>query len=187
MGITITVDTKDLDGPGFAGWMVVCYHIHSTDPLDKGRYAVDVPGDVEIMPPEKAARIPGAPRYDVDPKGAGETGTVSADDQHDVEICLVARKGPMREGELSLEVFERVLGGAGGMVERGWRPLPYDGAPGGMGPHWVPPAIAMTVPDGNAEHALLAARFGDALAMRRVLISPALSGPSRGTKSAGKR
>ena len=167
MGITITVDTKDLDGPGFAGWMVVCYHIHSTDPLDKGRYAVDVPGDVEIMPPEKAARIPGAPRYDVDPKGAGETGTVSADDQHDVEICLVARKGPMREG--------------------GWRPLPYDGAPGGMGPHWVPPAIAMTVPDGNAEHALLAARFGDALAMRRVLISPALSGPSRGTKSAGKR
>jgi hypothetical protein len=56
------------------------------------------------------------------------------------------------------------------MVKR-WQRLPYDGGPQGIGPHWIPPAMAQLTPQDHEEGALLAASIGKALASRRVLVS----------------
>lgn len=177
MGITITVDTSELDGPGFSDWMIVCYTIHNSETdgdkaFHKGdRLGIDLPGDTAIMPPEEPACIGKAPRYELDGKGPGPAGLVERDGQQDVVICFVAKKGAMRRGDLSLEIQRYIGGGGGGMVER-WKRLPFEGGAHGVGRKWLPPAIALADPGhGNHEHAALAASIGEALAARRVIVS----------------
>lgn len=172
MGITITVDTSDLDGPGYSDWMIVCYKIHNPDGFKKyDRLAVDLPADTEIMSPGRAARIDGGPTYEVDGRGPGPAGRVTQNGQQDVEICLVAKKGPMREGELSLELKRPIPVNENHFIRGQWERLPYEGAPTGIGPHELPPAMAMDLPTGNPEHAMLAQGIMTAMASRRTLVS----------------
>lgn len=184
MGITISVKTRELDGPGFSDWMVVCYTIHNPDGFDREQFAIDLPRGTVIMPPYDAAQIEGAPIYELDGRGPAPAGRTTRAGQTEVEICFVARRGPMRRGEVSLERRRKVPvpGSSSGavMFGDGWEPVPYDGAPRGIGPNWVPPALALApakpVPhevEESLEHAIVThQRLIKALDQQRVIVSP---------------
>jgi len=177
MGITIKVNTKDFDGPGFSDWMVVCYKIRNPDGFHRyDRLAVDVPGDSQVMSPEESGQVDGAPKYDLDGKGTGPGGRVDTEGQQEVEICFVTKKGQLRRGDLSLEIKRAERSGTQ-IVYGDWERLPYDGAPEGMGKHWVPIAMSLSPRHGHDE-AVLAA-----LASQRRLITMS-HGPDDGGTAA---
>jgi hypothetical protein len=176
MGITIRVSTKNAVGPAFSDWTIWSYNIHNPEGFNKGeQVAIDVPGDTDVMAPEAASQLEGAPIYDLDGQGGAAVGCITTNKQTDVEICFVAKKGAGRRGDIGLRI-KRSRQRRNRIIPDGWELLPFDGGSHGIGKHWLPPAsiVAPTASDGNL--ALLAERIQTVLTWRRRLI--AMVGPA---------
>lgn len=167
MGISVKVSTRDLDGPAFGDYVVWCYKIRNPAGFKRNeRLGIDLPGDTYVMPPHEASQIEGAPGYDLDGKGTGPAGRVTQDGQQEVEICFVGRRGPARRGELSLEIRRPRAINDNHYVLDDWERLPFESGEEGIGPHWVPPAMA-SLGTASADKALMAMA-----AIQRRFVSP---------------
>lgn len=125
---SVTVTTDDPDG------------FKSSDddsvPLE---WALDFPPDTDILDPEQAKKIKGAPKYKIDPK-AGE-GTITKPGQKSFKISFVAACKDREDTEMSLENRVDYPPGAS-LAPRDWHRIPYDGGPNGVGKIVGPAPIA---------------------------------------------
>ncbi|MEE9311520.1 MAG: hypothetical protein V3V10_03815 [Planctomycetota bacterium] len=128
---------------------------HSDDDLGvlPVQWALDFPADTDILDPEMADMIDGAPDYTIDP-GPGE-GTITQPGEKEVTICFVAACAEKAGTEMSLE--RRIEYPAGAvMAPRNWHAVPFKGAPTGKKPILGPAPVAMAPNQKSGEVGILA-------------------------------
>ena len=115
-------------------------------------WALDFSADTDILDPDIADTIEGAPGYTVDP-GAGE-GTVTRPGDTEFTICFVAACAERAGTEMSLE--QSIDMAASGFGVSTWRPVPFKGAPDGKRPIIGPAPVAMAPVEDPSEFGILA-------------------------------
>jgi hypothetical protein len=166
MTIKVEIEKHPLQNFAPSRYCEWCVTISTDDPAgftdDTGQpaklqWALDFPPDTDILDPEQAKKIKGAPKYTLDP--APDTGTRSHRFDKQVKICFVAACQDRAGVEMSLENRVNFPAGAG-MAPREWQRVPYDGGPGGLGAIVGPAAVAMAAPGGQQAASALALRAG---------------------------
>jgi hypothetical protein len=144
------------------------------------QWALDFAQETDILDPEQAKKIKGAPKYTFDP-APGE-GTITKIGQKAFTICFVAACKDQENTEMSLE--NRVDYPPGAMLApRDWERVPFDGGPNGLGRIVGPAPVAALPPTGGNEFATVAAFEAQKLASL-LGIQAGLHGQFRGTAPA---
>lgn len=135
MAVTIRVEKhplKDFQPSRYCEWCVTVDNDAPGGWDGPRQWAIDLPGDTDILDPEIARKIKGAPKYTVDP-GEGQ-GTITRPHAKSFKICFVAaceeRKGTV---DLSLESRFDAPTGGGVLDPPPWERVPFEGGPNGLG------------------------------------------------------
>lgn len=149
MTISVKISKKPLEHFQPSRWCEWCVEVETDDPNDfrhpdddvgvPTQWAIDLPADTDILDPDIAKRIKGAPDYKIDPS-SGE-GTITQPGATEFSICFVAACEGRAGVEMSLEHRMDLPDGAFG--DRSWRRVPFEDAPEGKAPIIGPAAVAM--------------------------------------------
>jgi len=163
MAITIEIEKHPLRNFAPSRYCEWCVTVTTSDPggftsADGAsvplQWALDFPPDTDILDPEQAKKIKGAPKYKLDP-ASGE-GTITRPGQQQFTICFVAACQDREGVEMSLENRIQYPPGASFPTGNDWQRVPYDGGPGGLGKIVGPAPVAMAAPGAGGEFASLA-------------------------------
>jgi len=142
MTITVTITKEPLSKFQPSKYCKWCVEVETDDAdgftSDEGlkvplQWAVDFSSDIDILDPEQAKHIPGAPKYSVDP--GPDEGTFTKPGDKTFKICFVAACSDRADTDMSLENRLRVPGAQPGQpgMPQGWNRVPFDGGPNGVG------------------------------------------------------
>ena len=166
MPVKIEVEKRQLDDFKPSEYCQWCVTITTDDPAGLGpgnvyEWAIDLPPDTDILDPEQAKLIKGAPDYKIDPKYGQAKKTQPG--QKSIRICFVAACKERRNTEVSLERrINPPPGSPGAMAallanpDDLWERVPFDGGPDGVGKIPGPAAVAFALPSPTDTFAVLA-------------------------------
>jgi hypothetical protein len=157
MPVKIEVEKSQLANFKPSEYCQWCVTISTTDPAGLGpknvyEWAIDLPADTDILDPDQAKLIKGAPKYKIDPSFGG--GKKTRPGQQSIKICFVAACKERRNTEISLE--RRInpppgdIGALAPLLADPadlWERVPFDGGPNGLGKIPGPAAIAFAQPN----------------------------------------
>ena len=136
MPITVTISKGPLPKFQPSKYCKWCVTVETDDPAGFKseedlpvplQWAVDFSADTDILDPEKAQLIEGAPKYSIDP-GADE-GTFTTPGQTRFTICFIAACKERDDSEMSLE---NRLAARGASFPQAWNPVPFKGGANGV-------------------------------------------------------
>jgi len=162
MAITVQIEKHPLEDFSPSKYCEWCVTVTTDDPegftsADGAsvplQWALDFPSDTDILDPEEAKKIKGAPKYTIDPEPG--KGTITQPGQKDFKICFVAACKDREGTEMSLENRVDYPPGAV-LAPRDWHRVPFDGGPNGIGKIVGPAPVAMSIPSFKDEIAVLA-------------------------------
>lgn len=162
MAITVEIEKRPLPNFSPSKYCEWCVTVRTDDPngfrnVDGNRgplqWALDFPEGTDILDPDQARKIKGAPTYTTDPLPG--TGTITVPSQREATICFVAACQDRENTDMSLENRVDYPPGAV-LAPREWRPQPFEGGPDGVGKIVGPAPVAMSTPRRSDDIAFVA-------------------------------
>lgn len=151
----VTLKVSKLPLPQFqpSAYCEWCVTISTTDPAGLGprpgfvyEWCIDLPADTDILDPEQAKLIAGAPDYKIDPAYGQAKKTQPG--QTSIKICFVAACKERNNTEISLEARINPPPGLGQLAplladpDSFWERVPFEGGPDGLGRFPGPAPVA---------------------------------------------